>query len=286
MSPPVAFFFFSLLAVGSARAGETRPAEIWAKGYVFDAGPQLRALTGARALEWKEIAGGVERVVYVGERHLHHSMRAEVAARMSDLRAAGITHFGLEMEDTLQPAFDSWARDGEGEKTIRDYLVETQGPEGADSELELLRSALGQGLVLVALDMPRKDAGQSRQTRDRWMADNLLKILRRDAKARIIVQLGSNHVRRFEQPQRLRDLGFASRSYCFLTSGMERTHDGRDLIVDEGQFRIAQTLAKGKVAGKRLLLPLGHDDLYDAYIVIPAVVAQVVQGFYLGNISY
>ena len=50
-------------------------------GYVFDAGPQLRALTGARELAWKEVAGGAERVVYLGERHMHSSIRNEMSAR-------------------------------------------------------------------------------------------------------------------------------------------------------------------------------------------------------------
>ena len=285
-SPPISQSVLGLLIFSSpwAAGAELGPHP---QDHRFDSAARVEYLSrNARDLDWQALLSGKERVFYLGDYHPNPAIAAEAASAMAQIKAAGITHVALELPDALQPALDAWMRAGERERELRRFFDEKCGPGVAARDLGLMKSVRAQGLQLVAIDQESTGFSQDLSPRDRWMAGRLAGILR-DPKARILVFCGANHVRRSNQPKLLHELGWSSRSYCFLTSGVnyksKETMDDvrKSRIYDQEIYELAESLKKTKLGLKRLFLSLGKGADFDGYISIPAVRSQKVVGLWV-----
>ncbi|MBI3505013.1 MAG: hypothetical protein HY059_09245 [Proteobacteria bacterium] len=207
-----------------------------------------------RALDWREVAGGPERVIFIGEYHEDPYVARELAAHMDELVAAGITHLALEQPvgEDLQGAYDAFMR-GEADagglaKTIEGYHTRHKEWIAAAFGVEFYAKYVGvlsaardadPKPAAVALDIPQeekyglqRDCGSEPRpercgargyafipARDERMAARVAGILARDPKARVLVWVGAIHAGHENQPAALARRGHPSRSYYFAVNG-------------------------------------------------------------------
>jgi hypothetical protein len=278
-SPRLLAVLWALSAAARSQSLPPHPQE-----YKPDAGLRSRSAAEwsktARALDWKELLGGPERVDYVGETHHWTGIAAEMSARMGDFKAAGINVLALELSrDKLQPLLDAWVKSGAREDELRRYFS-TLADFAPEKYLGVLRSARAQGLRIVAIDGDFADPGAKLRERDRVMADNLVAILR-DPRARVLVFCGMDHAQRAHQPRLLRELGWPSKSYAFLIGGLEY-HAGKPddvsaaRVVSPEDYDLKAALDAAGLGSRRLFLPLKPSAEFDGYVSVPEVLAEKV----------
>jgi hypothetical protein len=217
MIRPLLLLFTSLLSAAlGAQAGRLErssppPGELDLPG--GDAGRLAdRLRVQAVPLRWTELTQSGERVLYLGDMPAYRETKRYLAAVVGDFAAAGFTHLGLEADGAAQPHLDGFCGGRDEGKTALAF-ARMAGPEVADSTLHLLRASCSAGLKLVALEPHGGSDGA--------MAKRLAAVLSRDPSARVLALLRRHRVSTDAEPAALRRLGFSSRSYSFLTSGVE-----------------------------------------------------------------
>ncbi|MBI4348911.1 MAG: hypothetical protein HY553_18890 [Elusimicrobia bacterium] len=195
-------------------------------------------------LRWRELIAPQARVVYVGDTPMRREGKYYLAAVVADLAAAGITHVAVELPTAYQADLDRYCG-GRDQGRVREALWETQGLQVGEGTLGLLRASCSVGLRLLALDADAKakDSG-GLEEREEAMAERLARLLDQDPGARVLAVLRRHHVAQRAQPAALKRRGFESRSYAFLTNGLETADEDRRyyLALDAAGLRSAALL--------------------------------------------
>jgi len=256
----------------------------------------LVALVSRRAaafasLDWRALAGDAP-VIFVGELHGDRLLKEELIDGLDELKAAGVTHLALEIDDDLQPALDRL------EPSVFSYMIDGRGVS------ELARAARAAGIQLVALDVPRAEraalleavcaakprclrANQGADdpdqlaARDARMARSLAELARRPG-VRVLAYVGAYHAR--SQPAILsRDYGVDARAYIglrdrrgSLASQLQGADpDGGSRGTLEAMLAAAGRAREAGLAGSGGVLPADRErDGVDGYLVLPGSLDQ------------
>jgi Haem-binding uptake, Tiki superfamily, ChaN len=243
------------------RSGRTRLAAA-----VLLAAAAASAAAGGKdapALDWRALAAGPARVIYVGDRHDVRAIKRELAAHMEDFADAGITDLALEMlprED--QPLLDACC----GTPASRAAVLKAIGPywmSPPGDYLALIEAARAAGIRPRALNVDpdggRRDgdgAGPAAcSDRNLAMAATLEGFLAQPRPpgappARVLVFIGAEHARADAMPLCLKNDGIASRSYRFRERGTP-PEDGTD------RLEPASDSYDGWIVSPSVLLELG-----------------------------
>ena len=254
----------------------------------------------SKPLDWSTLLRGEERVIYLGEMHADRAAKMELSSHMQDVRAAGITHFGIEYgKDSLALVDKLLAGVPVAEDTILRIF-------GDGVILEMLGAAHKAGLGLVALDMTgeqkketlrilcKKDpycASRSEEyeefiaARDFYMASSLARIL--DAPGtKVLVLVGAYHSQYQHQPKKFSQYGRGeSKSYAFLynydtdncnvkhAAEMDKSSIRYPLVKEFSDFCLA--LKESRLEDRRIFIPTPRSlASHDGYIVLPENLKQ------------
>ncbi len=220
----------------------------------------------AAMLNWRDIGGGPQPVVYIGDIHSSAAIKRVLAAAMPDFARAGAGALAVEMlHASDQPLLDRYGVDPEVRRKIGRRLG-TAWMAPAEDYLKLFDAAHAAGLDLIALnpDPTPGEAGDSDgsvgpgapSARNARMAATVAALSRRKGGGRVIVFIGADHARRDAQPSQLRDDGVDSRSYAFAQPGDPAVASLRTAGLDGGNW----------------LLPGGA--AYDGLIAVPEVLRE------------
>lgn len=125
-------------------------------------------------------------VLLLGTRHRQPAILAFVADLLPGLRAAGVTHIGLEIGSDQQRRLDACLATGRGWSKLALH------PQIDCAAYRRLLAAVGRnGLAALALDRPAAAAGPG--SRDRYMAARLADLFHRRPAARVAVVVGNLH---------------------------------------------------------------------------------------------
>ncbi|MBI3549072.1 MAG: ChaN family lipoprotein [Elusimicrobia bacterium] len=272
---------------------------------LFSARAQCEALSPV-PLDWRVLASGPERVLFLGDSHDFKDARLELASSMDRLREAGITHITLEMLPAdAQPWLDRFHADGSCRGTIREHMERfwQDGPDDlADAYLQLLDRARSAGIKAVAMDIREKYKRRLRpqlvpqdcswrlpaaeadyeaalaacpvghDPRDCAMVYRIAQTLAEDPRSRVLAFVGAWHVRSSRQPALLSSLhGARSRSYSFLTELVAFTEDNRQ----DGAAAALISSLRRRATPEKLLLPLDRERyLMDGVLWLPGEYRQ------------
>ena len=220
----------------------------------------------AAALNWRDIGGGPQAVVYIGDIHSSAAIKRVLAAAMPDFARAGAGALAVEMLDLSdQPLLDRYGVD----PAVRGQIARRLGDAWmtpAEDYLKLFDAAHAAGLDLFALnpDPTPGEAGDSYgpdgpgalSARNASMAATVAALSRRKGGGRVLVFIGADHARRDAQPAQLRADGVDSRSYAFARPGDPAVASLRTAGLDGGDW----------------LLPGGA--AYDGLIAVPEVLRE------------
>ncbi len=193
----------------------------------------------AQPLNWTSIASHNSQVTYVGENHYAANTKLELAARMQEIRNAGITHFGIEvLDDEVQVLLDAFMKDGSRRAEIQ-ALVHNDG-WGTENYMKVFDAARAAGLRLVSLNLPYdphysidenvyyrcQEKANSKYPCtmkqsvciiwDCWMASIINQEVIENPKAKFLVLIGSAHTSKGMQPKYLSEYGITSHSFNFV----------------------------------------------------------------------
>ncbi|NNN06994.1 MAG: hypothetical protein HKL90_13945 [Elusimicrobia bacterium] len=214
----------------------------------------------AATLNWREVGGGPQPVVYIGDIRSSAAIKRVLAAAMPDFARAGAGALAVEMLNVSdQPLLDRYGVDPDARRLIGRRLGAARTAP-AEDYLKLFDAAHAAGLDLFALnpDPTTEEAGDSDGpgARNARMAATVASLSRRKGGGRVIVFIDVDLARRGAQPSRLRDDGVDSRSYAFAQPGDPAVARLTTAGLDDGDW----------------LLPGGAD--YDGLIAVPEVLRE------------
>jgi hypothetical protein len=155
------------------------------------------------------------RVLAMGETHESPNPQRELGTEiMPDLKKAGATHLAIEAPERIQPALDEYMRTGKLDAKELPPLLRDK------DYLDMLEAARKSGMKIVAVDANQKyversslSANKDEQfelsyrhehkpsvNRDKYMADNVGKILQENPNNKVVFWVGSAHLNHFEGP--------------------------------------------------------------------------------------
>lgn len=148
-------------------------------------------------LDYSKIITKDKPVLFVGDDHNRHGEKDELAAKAKELRAAGVTHFGIEMipksmQPTLNRYFDG---DKKAREEIQRYLKAnwTRIAEGIPERyMKLLDAMKEQRIRPVGIDDNDHEGEKVRDRNATW-SKTVADIIKADPKNRMVVLGGSDH---------------------------------------------------------------------------------------------
>jgi hypothetical protein len=192
----------------------------------------------ACTLDWREVVGGAERVVFIGDVRSSAAIKSVLAGAMLDFARAGAGALAVDaVRPADQPLLDRYGAP-DARRLLGERLAKEKLPAAAD-ELALFDAAHAAGLSLFALN-PNPAAA-------------LGALSKRPGGGRVIVFIAADQARRGAQPAQLRDAGVPSRSYAFASAADPSEQSLRVAGLDTGDW----------------LLPGDAD--FDGLISVPAV---------------
>ncbi len=139
-------------------------------------------------------------VVFLGEEHTDATSQNFIAGQAEKMKAAGITHFGVEMPSQWQPMLDKWAAgDNDARAEFKDALTkgtdEQRYPGLPERYVNMIDSMIKAGIKPVALDVPHKSplSPEGYTDRNKHTTDIIGGIIKDNPDARIVALGGSNH---------------------------------------------------------------------------------------------
>ena len=201
----------------------------------------IEALVGGRRpVDWAELTRD-KQVVLLGESHSNVPVREHLIHRAQALRAAGVTHWGIEAP--AHPALDALNADPGA-----DFSAVRCGPYIESLYPETARAMAAQGIVVVPLDLP----DGSPEDRDEHMFAEIERVIAENPGAKIAALLGSRHLANLREPtvgELVRQNGYTSVAITFdggTEAGRSLAHAAREagaayetFAVDLGEFREA-----------------------------------------------
>lgn len=184
--------------------------------------------------DWRDLARGPERVVFLGQFQGHALLYRGAAARMEDLKREGITHIGLELPKDLQKSIERFQEDPQAAGVLKTF-IEKMGesmPDEAEALRALVNKAKGSGMGVLALDS-NENLGPGvggPGPMDQRMAGNLGGFLKDHPGARVLVLLGALRADKEAQPEALAKSGWPSRSYRFLSGSRALAPRDADIL--------------------------------------------------------
>lgn len=214
-----------------------------------------RLRLSATPLKWRELLGTDARITFIGDVPARREPRRYLAAVIGDIASAGITHLAVELPEVRQRDLDSFCS-GRDREEVAGMLGETLGPASAAETLGLLRASCSAGLRLVKLDL---------DTMERRLREELT----RDPGARVLAVLRRRHV----SETAIERLGYSSRTYTFLTNGLEDS-SGEPRVAEPEDRRYYLALDAAGLRSAALLLPCPSEIGATGCLALPAVLDE------------
>lgn len=136
-------------------------------------------------VDYSKIVGN-SRVLLLGEFHKNSPIRTHLSQHAADLKAAGVTHYGIEAPQT-EEVFDRLNR---GENV--DLSQVRVGPTMADNYEEAVRAIAKTGIKIVPIDASNDGLGTDE--REAQLTKNVMQILEQDRDSRVAVLIGAQHI--------------------------------------------------------------------------------------------
>ena len=140
-------------------------------------------------VDYMQIVGD-NRVLFLAENHRNYSIRYHLAHHARTLKAAGITHYAIEAQESGNEFFEKLNK---GEPV--DFSHVDIGPGGADYE-EAIRVMAAQGIQVVAVDMDRRTKPTPEQ-REARITENIHRLLEADPNTKVALLIGAFHTSRY-----------------------------------------------------------------------------------------
>ncbi|MGW4330321.1 WXG100-like domain-containing protein [Nocardia sp. NPDC004573] len=159
---------------------------------VFNAHDQpLRdALEYRRPVDWGELIRD-NRILLLGEDHSNVAARQFLQEQAAALRAAGVTHYGIEAPH--HPAIDAL------NAGLRPDLTGVRFGPGWKTYREVVEAMAAEGITIVPFDVahPASPHGSAlRDVRESAMAKNITEVMAADPNAKMVVLVGRLHITR------------------------------------------------------------------------------------------
>ena len=188
------------------------------------------AILHTAEVDYSKILGNNE-IVFAGEYHSNTAIKLHLATQAEELRAAGFTHFAIELPSTINEKLKKLER---GEQ-VDQILAED------DSDYELMIQAMiRSGIIVRAIDITEQDyKTYTKEQREKAMTGNIARILITNHDAKILCLVGVLHaVTKFNRD------GVPSVRKRFVDAGVPTAtlffHGGRkselDLLFGESHF--------------------------------------------------
>jgi hypothetical protein len=169
-----------------------RPDDLSDSADILDARDRglVEALEYRRPVDWGELMRD-NRILLLGEDHSNVAARHFLQEQAAALRAAGVTHYGIEAPH--HPAIDALNAD------LRPDLTGVRFGPGWETYREVVEAMNAEGIKIVPFDVaqPASPHGSAlRDVRESAMAKHIAEVMTADPNAKMVVLVGRLHITR------------------------------------------------------------------------------------------
>ncbi len=154
-----------------------------------------------------------QKVTLIGEDHKDFSAKQHVADSAENMKAAGVTHFAMEMiPQEMQSSLDKFSNGDKGAREeLKNYLMNTWDksyPGTGEKYMQMLDSMKNAGIKVVGTDINKhtEKTEEDRKSRDRAWAGSIANILKEDPNAKVVAYGGADHFNKEASAHKWHDL--------------------------------------------------------------------------------